>query len=233
MSRVLVSVVEAADLLAAPMVGAERLSQVLAGEPVLALDAAVGQREGWVEVRSPWQPSSRAAEGYPGWVRAEDLAEADPTPEPPAPRGASGPDLLRLARGYLGTPYAWGGMTAAGIDCSGLVHVVARVCGLVVPRDAVDQAPWAEPVSLDAVRPGDLWFFARPGKPVHHVGLVSDAGADPRERWLLHAPDSGPVHHVVEEPLRPERVETLVAAGRISRAVTGGPAPPARTPRRR
>lgn len=214
MSRMLVSVVEAADLLAAPEPGAERLSQVLVGEPVLALDAAGDERDGWRAVRALWQPSSRAPEGYPGWVRAEQLAEADPAPELPASRGASGQDLLRLARGYLGTPYAWGGMTTAGIDCSGLVHVVTRACGLVVPRDAVDQAPWVAPVALDAVRPGDLWFFARPGRPVHHVGLVSDAGPDPRERWMLHAPDSGPVRQVVEEPLRPERLETLVAAGR-------------------
>ena len=48
-------------------------------------------------------------------------------------------DPVEEARAYLGSPYEWGGMTEAGIDCSGLVHMAYRRLGRLVPRDADQQ----------------------------------------------------------------------------------------------
>ncbi len=44
-------------------------TQALLGEPVIVID----ERDGWSEVRLPWQPSSLSAQGYPGWVRSAHL----------------------------------------------------------------------------------------------------------------------------------------------------------------
>jgi cell wall-associated NlpC family hydrolase len=84
--------------------------------------------------------------------------------------------------------------------------VVWRHFGVVVPRDASEQAHASAPVA-DA-EPGDLYFFAHPGRPVHHVGIVVEPG------MMVHA--SSVLHRVVEEPLPPDRVATLVATHRIS-----------------
>ena len=125
---------------------------------------------------------------------------------------------LEAAREFLGLGYLWGGTSAWGIDCSGLVHLAWRSRGVLLPRDAHDQAEARQvaDVPLDDVRSGDLYFFARPGRPIHHVGMATGPLLDDGTRWMLHAPESGAL--VEEAPLAPHRHETLVAAGRV----TGG-----------
>ena len=116
--------------------------------------------------------------------------------------------LVAQARLHLGLAYLWGGMSPYGLDCSGLVHLSLRSLGLLVPRDAHDQQDASTPVEVDAVRAGDLLFFARDGQPAHHVGIATGEGR------MLHAPETGAV--IVEEPLTPERLQTLSGAGRFT-----------------
>ncbi len=185
-------------------------SQLVEGEPVIV----VGTDESgtWTEVRCPWQPSPKDAAGYPGWVPTAHLTPSHSAPVPPvASEDAATLDgdhpALVLARRHLGLRYLWGGLTPLGFDCSGLVHDVWRRLGVVVPRDAWVQAEHAQPVAIDAVGPGDLYFFGRPGRRIHHVGLVVSPGR------MVHASETGGV--LVEEDLGPERLETLVCAGRL------------------
>ncbi|TCC37847.1 NlpC/P60 family protein [Kribbella speibonae] len=115
-------------------------------------------------------------------------------------------ERLRLGEQFLGLEYLWGGTSAYGLDCSGLIHTVSRVLGLRTPRDAHDQADTLPNIPIDDARPGDLYFFARPGKPVHHVGFVSPAG-------MLHASETG--KRLENEPLTDDRRATLLTAARF------------------
>jgi cell wall-associated NlpC family hydrolase len=130
-------------------------------------------------------------------------------------------DVLDVARQFLGLRYIWGGTSSWGLDCSGLVHLVHRALGVVLPRDASDQAACEEidPVGVDEVEPGDLYFFARPDGRVTHVGFVTaPVGADGTRR-MLHAPEGG--GFVEEAAMAPGRRETLVAAGRVRKPDAG------------
>ena len=163
----------------------ERVTSLTLGEEVFVVES----RGDWTQVIAPDQPTHLDPAGYPGWVRTDALAGED--------------QPLAIARGFIGTPYVWGGLGRDGIDCSGLVHLAYRAVGVRVPRDAADQAAAAVPV--DQPRPGDLYFFGRPDEAVSHVGFVTELG-------LLHASQSA---GVVEEPMPDERRATLLGAGRL------------------
>lgn len=185
-------------------------TQLVQGEPVIVLD--VSQTGEWAQVAAPWQPSPKNPRGYPGWVRAAHLKPGPAAYELPPlgadPHTGSGEHpALPLAREHLGLRYLWGGLTTLGLDCSGLVHHAWRRLGFVVPRDAYAQAQAATPVAVDDVEPGDLYFFAHPGRGIHHVGIV----VGPRR--MVHASEVGGV--LVEEELDADRLASLLAAGRL------------------
>ena len=182
-------------------------SELTEHEPVIVVE----RREDWSLVSCPWQPFADRPDGYQGWVRSAHLTTVRPEPgtDGPADGLVDATKFLNEARRHIGLRYLWGGLTPRGLDCSGLVHHSARRLGVRVPRDAGDQCRAAEPVELTRVQPGDLYFFAEPDAPVHHVGIVVEPGV------MLHAPETG--GRVIEESLSPERHATLVAAGRIAR----------------
>lgn len=79
-------------------------------------------------------------------------------------------DYMALATTWLGSPYLWGGKSAWGIDCSGLVQVVLEAAGLLVHRDSdLQYASIGDPIDPnEPAQKGDLAFF--PG----HVGFMVD-----------------------------------------------------------
>jgi cell wall-associated NlpC family hydrolase len=185
------------------------LTQLLLGEPVLIEEV----RDGWARVVATAQPAAKLdPRGYPGWLPLDQLSEATPGARTRAPLLIDPAAALEGARTWVGVPYVWGGMTAYGIDCSGLVHLAFRQLGVTLPRDADDQAAATTPVPLGSERPGDLYFFARPGQPVYHVGFVTRPASD-GVRHMLHA--CGDAGRVVEEPMPANRTATLTAAHRV------------------
>ena len=182
-------------------------SELLQGEPVIVTS---GDSAGWTKVTSPWQPYDGSDTGYPGYVRTAHLQPVDGTSLDELPDGratATVDAFLEEARTHIGLPYLWGGISPEGLDCSGLVHYSLRRLGVVFPRDGGDQFRACEEIPIDEARPGDLYFFAQPGKEIHHVGIVTGPGR------ILHAPSTG--EQVIEETMPTHRLETLTQVGRI------------------
>ena len=142
--------VDVAAVRAEPSDDAERVTELLRGEPV----AVEGRRDGWARIQTAYD--------YFGWVREEEL-------------GGSGGDALEQARRYLGTPYLWGGMTERGIDCSGLVHMAYRWIGRLVPRDADQQEPAGAPIADHELRQGDLVTYGA-GDEATHIAFWAGEG---------------------------------------------------------
>jgi cell wall-associated NlpC family hydrolase len=53
-----------------------------------------------------------------------------------APIGEKEWDFVAVAERFVGAPYLWGGKTALGLDCSGLVQIALSACGVSCPRDS-------------------------------------------------------------------------------------------------
>lgn len=98
-----------------------------------------------------------------------------------APQTSSSPSWQKLAgtiidtaTTFLGTKHVMGGMTKAGIDCSGLIYTAFKSAGMELPRVSRDQATKGQPIDRTQLRHGDLLFFGTgsPGR-INHVGIVT------------------------------------------------------------
>ncbi|WP_454694821.1 C40 family peptidase [Achromobacter aegrifaciens] len=132
------------------------------------------------------------------WI--PDAAQASIRPEPARPsltglRLAQEPTVptlrdrvVQAGLEAIGTPYSWGGDDADGFDCSGLVlHVFREIAGLELPRTARAQRTAGESVAnKQALRPGDLVFFATRGR-----GVTSHVGIYIGQNKFVHAPRRG------------------------------------------
>ncbi|MDO8757105.1 MAG: C40 family peptidase, partial [Elusimicrobiota bacterium] len=94
------------------------------------------------------------------------------------------PGLDKSARSYLGTPYVWGGMTHAGIDCSALTQNSYGENRVKIPR--VSREQWKTGDKTETLREGDLIFFNTMGAGVSHVAMVTDA----KNKKFIHASSS-------------------------------------------
>ncbi len=96
-------------------------------------------------------------------------------------------------REFAGSPYLWGGVTASGIDCSGLVQVTFLARGIPLPRDAHQQATLGEPVDPAQIAEGDLLYFrGAQDDRIGHVAIAATPGT------MVHA--TVDVGRVIREP---------------------------------
>ncbi|WP_116597888.1 C40 family peptidase [Primorskyibacter marinus] len=149
-------------------------------EPIMdisfgSLLSVTGQDGRWSEIalRGPNYPEGRRV-----FVPTAHLQPVDMLPDDP----------VGVAELFLGTPYLWGGNSAFGIDCSGLVQMSLLACGIACPGDSdMQAAELGEGEAYDSYRRGDLLFWKG------HVAWVADP------QTILHAN----AHHmaVAFEPL--------------------------------
>lgn len=101
--------------------------------------------------------------------------------------------IIQVAKRMLGVPYLWGGTSIKGVDCSGFTKTSYFMNGVIIPRDASQQARVGLPLdimengdlnvekALSTLEKGDLIFFSaskgrNPKLPITHVAIYMDKG---------------------------------------------------------
>lgn len=169
-------------LLAEPKQGSQMLSDLVDGD-ILVLKKAC---RNWYQASTP--------SGVQGYVCATDAIEQE-TWLNNIKSGWSdfAANIEKTAKLYLGTPYLWGGECSKGFDCSGLSRHVFLMNGVLLPRNASQQAKSGQevevvpetplPLRCANLSPGDLIFFGTPAAKhpsgrdrVTHVGIYLGNG---------------------------------------------------------
>ncbi len=137
------------------------------------------------------------------------LDSRNPTPE----------NIIATARKFVGFPYMWGGTSIKAMDCSGFTKTSFFLNGIILERDASQQAKTGVDVDitegLDNLEPGDLLFFGskateeRPER-VTHVGIYIGKGV------FIHSATSVRINSLLpDEPNYYTGSTRLVRARRI------------------
>jgi gamma-D-glutamyl-L-lysine dipeptidyl-peptidase len=148
-----------------PNANSTPVSDLVMGNILIKLNA-----EGeFIKVKFPDQRvayvPNASVEDFTKWLNNVDLTQRN---------------VLSTAIQFMGTPYLWGGTSDKGFDCSGFTKTVFFMNGVILPRDASQQALTGEPVDtkdgFGNLQPGDLLFFGKKATPdskekVTHVGM--------------------------------------------------------------
>lgn len=85
-----------------------------------------------------------------------------------------GDAIIDIANNYGGVPYARGGTTPRGFDCSGYTSYVFAQLGVDLPRTSQAQKAWADSVNVKDRQVGDLMFWH--GGGISHVAIYAGDG---------------------------------------------------------
>ena len=150
-------------------------SEALASVDTNTIVTVNGLVDGWYSVTCQY--------GTEGYIRSDflDLVESAETRVLPA--SANGSSIVDFAKQFKGVPYAWGGSSPRGFDCSGFTMYVYGQYGYSLPHTATGQ--WQSGIgtriySISELQPGDLVFFCDPsrsnGKACSHAGIYIGNG---------------------------------------------------------
>ena len=145
----------------------------------------------WVRLATP--------DGREGWVYATDVKDFDEWKQQPLDMEL----VEHTARSMMGCGYLWGGTSTKVTDCSGLTKVSYLANGIILQRDASQQALTGKKISdWHQCTLGDLLFFGnsttgrvthvgmylRDGKYIHCSGQVKINSLDPSASDYLYSP---------------------------------------------
>jgi peptidoglycan DL-endopeptidase LytE len=78
--------------------------------------------------------------------------------------------LVKVATGFIGAPYRFGGSSLKGIDCSSFVQKIYRIFDITLPRNAREQSKVGISITRENLTKGDLVFF-HTNRSLGHVGI--------------------------------------------------------------
>ncbi len=109
--------------------------------------------------------------------------------------------LVETALSLNGIPYLWAGTSSKGVDCSGFVQLSAFLNGVLLPRNASQQARIGKRIDcsqgFSLLRPGDLILFGKAatsehGERVTHIGIYLGAGRFIHSQGYVHVSSLDP-----------------------------------------
>lgn len=147
-------------------------------------DIRTGRRAGYVPYGGVVEYGRRLPDGMmevilPSGERARGAASdfMELTEKAARNGGKNLEDVIALGYRMLGSPYLWGGTTMLGADCSGFTQLCWQEAGLLLPRNASQQARAGEEVTdIKDARRGDLIFYTSPRGRVDHVSMYLGDG---------------------------------------------------------
>lgn len=112
--------------------------------------------------------------------------------------------LKNVAMKYLNAPYLWGGKSPFGIDCSGFVQMVFKICGYRLFRDSWQQANQGKSIkTVMQGKAGDLVFFKNAADRVNHVGILLEYNK------IIHASGQVRIDSLTDEGIRTTEAAVL------------------------
>ncbi len=112
------------------------------------------------------------------FMRATRNNHPDTSYVPPVGTGG-GAAIVAEAYKYLGVPYVWGGASASGVDCSGLVLLAHRAIGVKLAHYSGTIGSGGRAVARGDEQPGDVVCYSG------HVAIYIGGGQ------MIHAPQPG------------------------------------------
>lgn len=115
-----------------------------------------------------------------------EKSESTETTKSSSKSSATGAEIVKYAKKYLGSKYVYGGSSPSGFDCSGFTSYVYKHFGYSLSRTSSGQASNGKSVSKSNLQQGDIVCFARSSgsKKIGHVGIYIGGGK------FIHAANS-------------------------------------------
>jgi len=109
---------------------------------------------------------------------SEELVELSNKPLKPWRNNDERYMLVKVAKGFMGAPYKYGGESVRGLDCSAFVKKIYDIFDVQLPRSAREQFNVGYKIAKDELAVGDLVFFKtkRYVKYPTHVGIYIGDG---------------------------------------------------------
>jgi len=201
-------------------------------DPVQWSHASVGVPNPYGQGLNAYEPNNELVDAY---TQAKGAADAKSAADAAAKTETvqTGPNVLggvgadgqvqsmvnaALALAQRRVPYVWGGTTANGVDCSGLIYYAARAAGIKLngkdwPRlRAVDYGKLGVAVDMNSARPGDVIYYDEAGG-TDHVGIYLGNGQ------VVQAPHTGDVVKITGVG-RPTSIRRIFDDGQFGATMT-------------